>query len=28
KEAENRCPVSKLLKNSGNYTAETVEQFD
>lgn len=27
-EAENRCPVSKLLKNSGNYTAETVTSFD
>lgn len=27
-EAENRCPVSKLLKSSGNYTAETATSFD
>ena len=27
-EIENRCPVSKLLKNSGNYTIETVTNFD
>jgi lipoyl-dependent peroxiredoxin len=26
-EIENRCPVSKLLKNSGNYTIETVTDF-
>ncbi|GEP24445.1 MAG: OsmC family protein [Lentilactobacillus diolivorans] len=28
KEAEERCCVSKLLKNSGNYTVETVTHFD
>ncbi|EHL95704.1 peroxiredoxin, Ohr subfamily [Lentilactobacillus parafarraginis F0439] len=26
-EAEHRCPVSKLLANSGNYTVETVTEF-
>lgn len=27
-QAEKRCPVSKLLSNSGNYTIEVVDQFN
>ncbi|MCH5462133.1 dihydroneopterin aldolase [Lactobacillus sp. LC28-10] len=27
-QAERRCPVSKLLRNSGNYTVEVVDNFD
>lgn len=27
-QAEKRCPVSKLLSNSGNYTIEVVDSFD
>lgn len=27
-QAEKRCPVSKLLSNSGNYEIEVVDQFD
>lgn len=27
-QAEGRCPVSKLLRNSGNYTIEVVDSFD